>query len=114
MLDPAETWLWDATVDCWSTEPTHTVRTKKVPRNHVKAEATEKHPAQVEVYYEDVSVGTWRTVRFSGMVSATRARELSARVVKLQEAVKVAREEANSLEVEEHRVGEAVLRYVFG
>ena len=29
-----------------------TIRTRKVPRNHVKAEATEKHPAQVEVINE--------------------------------------------------------------
>jgi hypothetical protein len=32
----------------------------------VKAEATEKHPAQVEVYHEDVVVGQWKTVKFSG------------------------------------------------
>ena len=47
-----------------------TLRTKKVPRNHVKAEATEKHPAQVEVYYEDVAVGYWTTVKFSGALPA--------------------------------------------
>src|SRR5688500_7214775 len=51
VLDPSETWTLDASADCWATEPVQTLRTKKVPRNHVKAEATDKHPAQVEVYY---------------------------------------------------------------
>ena len=50
MLDASETWNFDSSSDPWATEPVQTVKTKKLPRNHVKAEATEKHPAQVEVY----------------------------------------------------------------
>jgi hypothetical protein len=114
VLDAAETWSFDASADCWATEPVQTLRTKKVPRNHVKAEATEKHPAQVEVYYEDVTVGYWRTVKFSGALPAQRVNELLARVERLQEAVKFAREEANNLEVEEQKVGEKLLNYLFG
>jgi len=91
-----------------------TLKTKKVPRNHVKAEATEKHPAQVDVYYEDVTVGHWRTVKFSGALPARRINELLARVEKLQEAVKFAREEANNMEVEEQKVGASVMQYLFG
>ena len=113
VLDAAETWAFDQSADCWATEPVLTTRTKKVPRNHVKAEATEHHPAQVEVYYEDVTVGNWRTIKFSGSLPARRVNELLARVEKLQEAVKFAREEANSLEVEDVKTGEAVLGYLF-
>jgi hypothetical protein len=91
-----------------------TIKTKKIPRNHVKAEATEKHPAQVEVYYEDVVVGTWRTIKFSGALPASRVNELLNRVEKLQEAVKFAREEANNLEVTEPKVGAKVFQYLFG
>ncbi|WP_445307320.1 DUF7873 family protein [Microcoleus vaginatus] len=40
----------DASADCWATEPVQTLKTFKTPRNHVKAEATEHHPAQVDVY----------------------------------------------------------------
>src|SRR5687768_16778774 len=65
-LDASESWTFDQAADCWATEPVQTTKTKKIPRNHVKSEATEKHPAQVEVYYEDVVVGHWRTVKFSG------------------------------------------------
>ncbi|MEU5884000.1 hypothetical protein [Spirillospora sp. NPDC047279] len=114
VLDAAETWNHDASTDVWRTEPVRTVKTKKVPRNHVKAEATEKHPAQVEVYYEDVPVGYWTTVKFSGALPAQRVNELLERVDKLQDAVKFAREEANGTEIADQRVGEAVLGYLFG
>lgn len=114
VLDAAESWNLDPSSDAWRTEPVRTVRTKKVPRNHVKAEATEKHPAQVDVYYEDVPVGYWTTVKFSGALPARRVNELLERVEKLQNAVKFAREEANSAEVTDQRVGDAVLGYLLG
>ena len=78
------------------------------------SEATEKHPAQVQVYHEDIVVGTWTTVRFSGALPATEIRAMLERVTKLREAVKMAREEANGLEVTDRRVGDAVFGYLFG
>lgn len=113
VLDAAETWIFDASADCWATEPVQTVKTKKVPRNHVKAEATDKHPAQVEMYYEDVVVGNWKTIKFSGALPAKRINELLERVEKLQQAVKFAREEANNAEVADMKVGDAVFGYLF-
>lgn len=114
VLDGSESWGHDPSADTWATEPVQTVRTKKIPRNHVKAEATEKHPAQVEVYYEDVAVGYWKTVKFSGALPARRVSQLVERIEKLQQAVKFAREEANGVEVDEHRVGHVVFGYLFG
>ncbi|WP_406860267.1 hypothetical protein ABZO31_07430 [Streptomyces sp. HUAS MG47] len=114
VLDAAESWTQDPSTDAWKTEAVRTVRTKKVPRNHVKAEATDKHPAQVEVYYEDIPVGYWTTVKFSGALPARRVNELVDRVEKLQLAVKFAREEANAAEVTDQRVGDAVFGYLFG
>jgi hypothetical protein len=113
VLDPAETWSFDAAAGCYATEPTQTVKTKKVPRNHVKAEATEKHPAQVEVYYEDVIIGYWRTVKFSGALPAKQVNDMLERVEKLQQAVKFAREEANNADVDEQKLGEKVFHYLF-
>lgn len=113
VLDASESWNLDPSTDSWKTEPVRTIRTKKVPRNHVKAEATEKHPAQVEVYYEDIAVGYWTTVKFSGALPARRVNELAERVEKLQQAVKFAREEANAVEVTDQRVGDAVFGYLF-
>ncbi len=113
VLDPSEAWVSDPAQNCWATDPVETLRTKKVPRNHVKAEATEKHPAQVEVYYEDITIGYWRTVRYSGALPARRVSDLLERVEKLQSAVKFAREEANAIDAPSVRAGEAVFRYLF-
>ncbi|WP_435610727.1 hypothetical protein [Streptomyces sp. C10-9-1] len=114
VLDASESWVHDPSTDAWKTDPVRTVRTRKVPRNHVKAEATEHHPAQVEVYYEDVPVGYWTTVKFSGALPARRLNELTERLEKLQQAVKFAREEANGCEVDDRRAGDAVFGYLFG
>ena len=114
ILEASETWTFDASADCWATEPLQTLKTFKMPRNHVKAEATEHHPAQVEVYYEDVTVGYWRTVKFSGALPAQRVNELLERLDKLQQAVKFAREEANNTEVEEQRIGQRIFQYLLG
>ncbi|WP_280449218.1 hypothetical protein [Nocardia brasiliensis] len=113
VLDAAEAWSFDDSTDTWRTDAVRTIRTKKVPRNHVKAEATEKHPAQVEVYYEDIAIGYWNTVRFSGALPARRVNELAERVDKLARAVKFAREEANGTEVVDRKTGDVIFGYLF-
>lgn len=112
-LDPAETWEYSDQQDAWATVPVETTRTRKVPRNHVKAPATDKHPAQVEVYMEDVVVGFWKTTKFSGAVTAAERAKLVERVTKLAEAVKRARETANGTTVTDVTPGAAVLGYLF-
>lgn len=113
VLDASEQWTFDPTSDVYKTPVVKTAKTKKVPRNHVISEATDKHPAQVQVYHEDVVVGDWSTTKFSGALPVSRVNELLARVEKLQEAVKVAREEANSTEVSNVKVGESIFGYLF-
>ena len=114
VLDSSETWDHDPAADCFITEPTETVKTKKIPRNHVKAEATAHHAAQVEVYHEDVIVGRWKTIKYSGALPAQRVNELLARAEALQKAVKFAREEANSTEVKDIKIGDKFFAYLFG
>lgn len=113
-LDPSENWTFSEAAGYYATDPVETTRTKKVPRNHVLAEATEQHPAQVQVYQEDVIVGTWSTIKFSGALPATAVRDMLDRVTKLREAVKFAREAANSTEVVDRHVGDPILTYLFG
>lgn len=114
VLDPAESWSWDEAREVWRTALSQTVRSKKVPRNHVLAEATDRHPAQVQVYNEDVPVGIWTTVKLSGAVPAARRRELLARIDALIDAVQTAREEANSVEVSDTAAaGSTILDYLF-
>jgi hypothetical protein len=113
-LDPGETWNYNPDVDYHASDAYQTTKTRKVLKNHVKAEATKEHPAQVETYTEDVIVGYWTTVKFSGAIPAREKNEILDRVHRLQEAVKSAREEANSMAVEPEKIGIAVLQYVFG
>lgn len=112
-LSNTEKWTWDDNTNSWRSDPVETTRSKKVYKNHVKAEPTEHHPAQVEVFTEDVIVGTWKNTKFSAALPAVRQRELLDRVEALQKAVKFAREEANSQTVEQIKVGEAIFNYIF-
>lgn len=114
LLDPAETWNESGTEDgVYASDPLVTQRSKKVPKNHVKAAATDKHPAQVEVYYEDVVVGDWTTIKFSGAIPHRVAKRMADRITKLQQAVKQAREAANMTDEVKVEVGSAILSYVF-
>jgi antitoxin component of RelBE/YafQ-DinJ toxin-antitoxin module len=112
ILDPAENWTKDPNTGAWATDPTQTVKTKKVPKNWVKAEATDRHPAQVEIFHEDVIQGTWTTVKFSGALPQTRVAELAERVDALIKAVKFAREEANNADVDDTKAAKAVFDYL--
>lgn len=112
--DPAEEWEHDPNTDLLKTKPLQSVRTKKVPRNHVKAEATDKHPAQVEVYHEDIQVGTWTQTLFTGRITAQEKNVILARVKKLKDAVKMAREKANSIDVQDKKAGEMIFAFLFG
>ena len=113
VLDASEVWRWDENQACYATPPMETHRTKKVPRVLVKYEATEEHPAQTEVWHEDVVVGFWRTIKFSGALPAQRVKRLVERVETLQQAVKYAREEANTHQAEEVKIGGKVLGWLF-
>jgi hypothetical protein len=113
VLDPTMDWRWDDTRGCFCTEPVDTTKTKKVPKNHVKAAATDKHPAQVDVFTEDVVVGYWTKTEFSGALPQMRVNELVQRVSDLQAAVKFAREEANSHEAQTVSVGKEIFGYLF-
>jgi hypothetical protein len=112
-LDSSERWTFDNNVDCYVTNGVSSNRNVKKYRNHIKSEATDKHPAQVEVYTEDAKVGTWETVKFSTCVDAKRKNELLVRVRQLIEAVKFARENANSLEVKKVNIADGLLEFIF-
>lgn len=112
-LDPAQNWTYDQNAGVYKADPVETARSKKVPKNHVKYEATPEHPAQVEMYYEDIQVGVWRKVEFSGALPADRIAELKTRVDKLRTAVKFAREQANLTEVADVHIGENILGFLF-
>jgi hypothetical protein len=113
VLDTAEEWEYRPEADSYVSRPSRSNRTKKVPKSHIKYQATKEHPAQVETYMEDVWVGTWTTTKFSGTVPAAVKNGMLERVRKLLDAVKGAREEANGIEVKPQKLAARLLGYVF-
>lgn len=113
VLDPATQWSYDPNRGVYVATPVSTVRTKKIPRNHVLAEATKEHPAQVQIFTEDVLVGTWEKTEFSGALPADAISGIGYRLDKLRTAVKYAREQANTIEVADVHYGADILSYLF-
>lgn len=113
VLDPATTWSYDSNRGVYASPPVQTVRTKKVPKNHVLAEATKEHPAQVQLFTEDVIVGIWQKIDFSGALPVDVAAGIASRVDKLRTAIKYAREEANSIDITDVNYGADVLNFLF-
>ena len=62
---------------------------------------------------EDEVIGHWHTTHHSGAMQTPIKEQLQERVVKLQQAIKQAREEANNIEVVSQTVGAKVLAYIF-
>jgi len=111
--DPAEDWTHDPNSGLLKSPISESLRTTKEPTVLVKYEATDKHPAQTETYMKDVAAGHWRQVQYSGSVQADRKNAILTRVKKLHDAVKQAREQANLIDVERQKAGEALLGYLF-
>lgn len=91
-----------------------TTRTKKLPKAFVKVPATDKFPAQVEVFNEDIIVGNWSKTDTSSAISIRERDAMLKKVDSLRDAVKIAREEANSVSVDKVEIGKAITSFIFG
>jgi hypothetical protein len=113
-LDPAYVWHEDDSAGggVYRSDPEVTVRRVETLHNHVRYEATDKHPAQVDVYKTQDPAGDWTVTRFSGAIPRGHKEQMLARVDAVLEAVKFAREKANQIEVVDQQVGAAILGYI--
>lgn len=111
-LDPTEQWTFDKARGHYMSRERTSFRTKKLPRRFVKAEATKEHPAQVEVWTEDVRVGTWRKIVHSGMMTPVDKEERLRRIDLLIRVVRQARQRANTAEVVPIAVAERLFDYI--
>jgi len=108
-------WTYSPASACFETEAEETIRTAKVSDVLVKYEATKEHPAQTEIVKRDVVEGFWSTTHYSGAIQRKTKSELIDRLVKLGEAIKIARETANlESTVRDHKFGKSILSYIFG
>lgn len=112
-LDESEEWAQDPNGPLFRSRETKTHRTRKVQKPIVLYPATAEHPAQTGMITEDVIDGYWRIVRTSGALTVPRKEQLLGRIDKLRDAVKMAREKANSVQADKPDVGERLMAYLF-
>lgn len=107
-LDPAEVWNYDEDLEVYVADTRMAYKTRKVPKTHVSYEATKEHPAQVEVYHEDIRVGEREQIMHSGALTLARKRVLLGRIDDMLKEVKQARQRANDIEVKEVEIADLI------
>lgn len=111
-LDSAKEWMTDEITGISRTRPIETTRSEKVEETSIVVQATDKFPAQTRDRVRDQIVGTWATTHFSGAFTTAQQHTLVGRINELIDAVKLAREEANVIIVEDVRVGDALFGFL--
>lgn len=111
--DTTERWEWDEQSNAYVSAPRITYRTEKEPRSIIGAPATDKHPAQVQWFNEDVRVGEWTTTIRSGMLSPSDKRAVLQRLDNVIADVKRARQRANNIEVVEVKIAKAIVNFIW-
>jgi len=114
VLNPSTSWSWDKDQEVWKGAPEQKNKTKKVMVVVTKAPATDKHPAQAEIFPEDRTVGLYTQVDVSTAVTAAHKRALSNRCSALADAVKAALERANTTPAPPKPIAAKLLGFVFG
>lgn len=115
VLDAGVAWTRDNNANgLWRSEVIEKFRTKKVQKPLVMYPATDKHPAQTQLITEDVNAGKWKETNLSGAISYDQKRDLLRRARAFQDAVRIAREQANATIIkEQYREGKAIFDFVF-
>jgi hypothetical protein len=116
-LDPAQGFNPDSASGkgIWKAREVVKERTKKEKKVLTLAQATDKHPAQVQVYDADVPTGTLLEQEWSALTTPALKSEVLSRCDTMIQAVKKARSRANAHEVDvtTAHVGKQLLDYVF-
>lgn len=112
-LDLSVEWTYNEDRRLNTSVSVRTNSTKRERVNHILAEATPEHPAQAQMVEDEVLVGYWDTIRYSGAFSEKRKQEILGRVMQLKSAVKFAREQANQVKAENQRVGQGIMDFLF-
>jgi len=107
-------WKWSGDRNCFVADEEQTRKTGKVPRAHVLYEATEKHPAQVEQYFEDVTIGWWHVKYMSGCIPEDLKKQWLDNIDAAIREVKQARGKANEAEVQKIRFAKKMHERIFG
>ncbi len=106
-------WVSDGN-GAWKSELFVTVKTEKVQDKLVLIEPTKEHPGQAQLITKDVVVGNWTQQKLSGAIQSGKKKELLEKVVKLQHAVKFAREQGNMADAPRKQVSEKLYNWLLG
>lgn len=116
-LPPGIAWKLDANIgkDVYRRiHPEEKFRTAKTFKHTVLVAATDKHPAQIEKWQEDINVGKYITESWSGMLTPSEKSEILGRVDTLARAIKEARQRANCQEIEPIKICKPLVNYILG
>lgn len=113
VLPPDETWTRDDSMGLYKSAGAQTIRSEQEYVPLVLHEGNQHHPPQVKPVAKQVPKGRWTTEKYSGAVTASRKRDLEARVAALRTAFKRAREEANRSPAENVTEAHALFGYLF-
>ena len=112
VLSDEQTWVFSEQSNCYVTAPTETAKIKKIEKPMVMYEATKEHPAQVKITTDDIITGYWSTKHLCGAMPKQEKAKLLARILKLLDGVRKAREDANNMQVTDVKYGDAIFDYV--
>ena len=92
--------------------PEETMKTAKTILHKILVQPTDKHPAQIERWEEQVPVGKYSTTKISGMITPAEKSQVLGRIDKLIQEVKKARNRANCQEVVVDTIGSKIFDYI--
>lgn len=110
-LDLSKKWNQESS-NLWATEPILVARNKKTPTPLVLYEATDKHPAQVQLIEKETLQGYWSISYISSAIPAEVREGYLARVEELLKEVKQAREEANAIRIPQCEIAHDLLAHI--
>jgi hypothetical protein len=111
-LSDSRNWTLNDSSGLWESDEERRASYKTVKKPLVLHAPTDKHPAQTTVIDEEVFQGHKVTRYLSGALHGERKRELLKRVSDLQDAVKMAIQEANATEVEQRKIGSTLFDWL--
>lgn len=103
ILDISEVWSYDKNSLSYVSDPVQQIRTKKVTEYEVVVPPTKEHRAEIREVSKDIREGIWTATKVSKALSPSEKNELIKKVEDLIRAVKLAREEANTLVVDTNK-----------
>lgn len=113
LLDTTVEWSKDPSTGLWKTGAVKTAKTAKIEQPLVLLEPTKEHPGKAEKQVVDKITGYWTLIKSSGALDIPTRTRILKRIETLYVAVKTAREEANSTEAEDKKIGQKLFSYLF-